>query len=75
MTATTTAAKWTKPFHGVQHLGSGKPSDYWITVEDRNTFAKLLRWFPGCGFSPQESIHDSVAKAKAAGEKWMVGTK
>jgi hypothetical protein len=63
--------EWTKPYCGVSHCG--KPSDgkRWATVEDHGSFVTLLRWFPGCGFKPNESTHDTVEDAKDKAEKWM----
>lgn len=60
---------WTKPFHGVTHLGD-KPSR--VSVTDRGTWAELMCWYPGCGFSPLRSHHDSAEIAKTLGEQWLV---
>lgn len=61
-------SQWTKPFHGVTHLGTGK---WRLTITDRGSFADLSQWYPGCGFSPLSTVHDSVADAKAIGEQWL----
>lgn len=63
---------WTRPYCGVTHLGEkAGPSSWWVTVTDRGSFAELSCWFPGCGFSPLKSTHDTVEQAKTAGEKWL----
>lgn len=69
---TAAAAAWTKPFLGIQHLGTG---NRWATVEDRGSFAELVCWFPGCGFRPDVSKHSDAVQARQAGEAWfgMVG--
>lgn len=70
----TTKATWSKPNHGVQHFSCerGKvASSHWLTVESHGDVAILLRWFPGCKFSPMKSRHASVADAKAFGEAWL----
>lgn len=59
---------WSKPYYGITHLGTGP---HRVTVTDRGSFAELDRWFPGCGFRPMESDHESAEAAKAAGEKWL----
>lgn len=64
---------WTKPHYGVQHGGTYSPARHWVTVEDYGTFARLARWFPGCGFSPMESTHDNAEDARQAGECWLRG--
>lgn len=65
------AQEWTKPFHGVQHLGDPSKGKSWVTVNDYGTFAELLCWFPGCQFGPLQSQHDSAEAARAEGEKWL----
>jgi hypothetical protein len=65
-TATPTA--WSAPYFGVQHRGSGSRR---VSVTDRGTFAELACWFPGCGFEPDTSVHNSAAEARAAGDAWM----
>ena len=65
---------WSKPFHGLHHLGAenGKvASTHWVTVQDCGAFALLRRRFPGGGFSSIDSTHPNVATAKAAGEAWL----
>lgn len=61
---------WTKPFHGVQHH-DGHRKDVWTTVTDRGTWAELSCYFPGCGFRPIQSTHDSAEQARAAAESWL----
>ncbi len=63
--------KWTKPYYGVEHLGDWSPESWWATIEDHNTFVKLLRWFPKCQFHPHESFHDTILEAKQKGERWV----
>lgn len=67
----TTHHAWTKPFHGVQHLGEFGTQRFWCTVNDYGSFAELLRWTPGCQFSPMRSTHLSAANARAVGEGWL----
>ena len=62
------AAAWSAPYLGVQHL-TGKTSR--ASVTDYGSFAELLRWFPGCGFSPIKSQHASASEAREAGAKWL----
>jgi hypothetical protein len=59
---------WTKPFHGIQHLGTG---DRWVTVEDKGCIAQLVCWFPGCGFRPDVTTHTDAETARQAGEAWF----
>lgn len=71
------SAQWTKPFHGVQHLGQ-EPGAFslgkrWASVCDWGTWADLRQWFPGCGFSPIEKTFDNVKEARKAGERWVRG--
>lgn len=61
---------WTKPFHGVTHK-EGKSKAWWATVTDRGSFADLACNYPGCGFNPIKSTHDSVDAAKHAAEQWL----
>lgn len=62
---------WSTPVRGMTHAGDLAKSTWWVTVTDYGTFATLLRWFPGCRFYPTSSVHDTVAQAKAVGEKWL----
>lgn len=62
--------KWTKPYHGVQHLGE-LGDLYKCSIDDSGTFAILCKWYPGCGFCPIEEQHPTAAEARAAGEKWL----
>jgi len=62
---------WTKPYLGVQHLGSFSTTKSWCTVEDHNSFAILSKWVPGCRFSPEEINFPTVEQAKKAGEEWL----
>ncbi len=39
----------------------------WLTVERHKNGATLLEWFPGCKFSPKETLYNSVEDAKQAG--------
>lgn len=65
------ADTWTTPYCGVQHLGSGP---YRVSVTDHDTFADLSCWYPGCGFNPVRSQHDTIEDARAAGEKWLASS-
>lgn len=65
------AHQWTVPYYGVQHLGQFGTKRSWVTVNECGARAELLRWFPGCQFSPLHSTHDSTADARAAGEAWL----
>lgn len=66
--ASALTAGWTKPFHGVQHLGA---DNRWATVTDRGSSADLTCWFPGCGFRLEVSTHTDAEKARRAGETWF----
>lgn len=69
-----TQANWSKPFHGVQHLG--RVSDlYWSTVEDYGSFAVLSKWFPGCAFNPMEETFDTADQARTVGETWIAANR
>ena len=60
--------EWSEEYCGVQHLGEYSIRRMWVTVERFGTKARLLEWFPGCGFSPRETLYESVEVAKTAGE-------
>jgi hypothetical protein len=60
--------EWTNPFYGVQHL-RGLARGFQVTVTDRNGWAECDVFTPGCGFSAEESQHDSVAQAIEYGVK------
>ncbi|MEO1354467.1 MAG: hypothetical protein AAFW48_01575 [Pseudomonadota bacterium] len=68
LSAKAPARSWTKPFHGIQHLGAG---DRWATVEDKGCVAHLVCWFPGCGFRPDVTTHTDAEKTRQAGETWF----
>jgi hypothetical protein len=40
-------------------------------VTDRNSFVELSKFYPGCGFHPHESTHETVEEAKNEAEKWL----
>lgn len=63
-------ADWTKRYCGVTHLNAAAKKSR-ATVVDHGSFAELQRWFPGCGFSPIVSQHETSEEAKAAGESWI----
>jgi hypothetical protein len=69
--------EWTRPYLGVQHtniLGGGIANGWWCTVVDRGgMFAELAKHFPGCGFYPTTSHHDTVEEAKIEAERWLDG--
>lgn len=62
---------WTNPFYGVTHCGQFGLKNKWATVEDYDSFAKLSKWFPGCGFSPIQSEHETAFLAKQEAELWL----
>ena len=64
-------SNWTKPYHGVQHSGDFGSRNYWATVCDYEGFAELHCYFPGCGFKPIQSTHDTAEQARAAGDAWL----
>lgn len=67
-----TQQEWTFPYHGVQHLGNAGHRNRWCTVEDFGSFARLTRWWPGCGFAADnQSDHATAAEARAEGERWL----
>lgn len=59
--------QWSKKYYGLSHLGKFDLKNTWVNENS----AKLLVWFPGCGFSPKEYSFDSVEEAKRKGEKIM----
>jgi hypothetical protein len=64
---------WTKPFHGVQHLGT-LGDMRWATVTDYGSFAELTHWARGVGITGNpQSRHDSAEQARQAGERWVRG--
>ena len=64
--------KWTRAFHGLQHLGALSTEKMWVTVRDfGGDFATLSINHPGCGFSPEVKKYTDLAAAKRAGEKIM----
>lgn len=65
-------AAWSTPFHGVTHL-NGKAREWWATVTDRGEFADMSLYYPGCGFNPIKSIHESADEAKTIAEQWLSG--
>lgn len=61
--------EWTKEFYGVSHLGEYSTKKLWVSVNRHSDgCATLAKHFPGCGFFPDESHHESVEDAKMAGE-------
>jgi len=46
MSRITSTERWSKPYYGVQHLGTLSTSKRWCTVEDRDGFALLFRFVP-----------------------------
>lgn len=64
---------WTKPYLGVSHLSiAGKKSRASISeLGYGTTRTEVSLWFPGCGFSPINELHDSPEAAKARAEQWM----
>ncbi len=60
---------WTKEFYGVQHLGEYGSGKHWFTVAKYGEWGELSHHFPGCGFSPKKSTHDSVDIAKQEAER------
>lgn len=62
---------WSRPYYGIQHLGDGRPESYWATVVDYKSFTILKKWFPGCGFDPEEETFYSLEEAIKEGEKYI----
>lgn len=62
---------WSKPHHGVQHLG--RASDRrWATVEEYSpAFAVLTKWLQGHFWESETVNFDSAAEARTAGEAWV----
>ena len=60
--------EWSKEYYGLSHLGSFSIHTTWYTVQRINDIALLKTWYPGCKFSPQETIFDSVEEAKTHAE-------
>jgi hypothetical protein len=63
--------EWTKPYHGVQHLGRIADAR-WATVVAWDSYAELTCWYRGCGFvSVPLHMFDTVEEARTAGEQWV----
>lgn len=63
---------WSEIYCGITHYGSC--DDYRrSSINIFNTKAQLVRWWRGCGFSPDTEWFDSLDEAKAAGEAWANG--
>lgn len=63
---------WSKPYHGVSHLGEFSTQKRWCTITVwGDALTELFLWFPGCGFSPHKSTHSTEQEAKSKAEKWM----
>lgn len=60
---------WRETQHGTHHLH--KSRDTWATVSRCGNGAKLMLWYPDCGLTPDESMCESVAAAKAKAEQWI----
>lgn len=69
-TATKHAALWTKPYHGVQHLGRAN-DPRWVTLTDIGSMVEVTFWTAGCGFHPEQADFDTLAEAMAAGERFV----
>lgn len=63
--------EWSKGFYGVSHYGKASVKNYWSTINVYDDFVILLKWFPGCGFSPIEEMYQTIEDAKCFGEKWV----
>jgi hypothetical protein len=68
------AARWSKPFHGVQHFIDPSNARRWATVSDYRSFAMLSCNFEGCGFRPIRTRHENAELARAAGEAFIAQT-
>lgn len=63
--------QWTKPFYGVQHLRIQKGKSLrQITLEKYETFVRVYALGPEGFTALWEQWHDSVEKAKSAGEQY-----
>jgi len=62
---------WTKPYFGVSHYGVSGPEKHWLTVIERESSCDLIKWFPGCAFSPIQEIFKNASDAKKAGVDWL----
>lgn len=62
--------RWTDEYAGVQHSGGpNNENRTWFTIENHTTFAKLLIWYPGCQFHPDERTYADVESAKKGAEE------
>ena len=64
-------SRWSKPFHGLTHLGESSDRRRVSVQAFSDGRAELFKWYEGCGFSPITEMHDSVELAKAEGERWI----
>ena len=62
---------WSNEYCGLSHLGEYSNRKLWVTVERFGDCARLLKWFPGCKFSPEKSWYKTINDAKQAGELVM----
>jgi hypothetical protein len=62
--------KWTKPYHGVTHLGEMDHTNVRVSVTDYGKFALLIKYPREYGLAI-ETQHESAAAAKKAGMEWM----
>ncbi len=69
-----TNKEWSKPYFGISHFGVLADTRR-VTIETHEGFTVLLKWFKGCGFSPDKTVFDSgnhLADAKKSGEIWVL---
>lgn len=69
---TATRPAWSKPFHGVRHLGRTTDAR-WVTLTECGAMVEATFWFRGCGLSPDHADFDTLAEAIAAAESYVAG--
>jgi hypothetical protein len=62
---------WTRPFYGIQHTRQ-RINGRWATVTEWESCVELDGWYEGCGFNPYGARFDTLAEARAAGERWVL---
>ena len=61
--------QWFTTPHNTHHCHLN--NETWVTVRDSGTNVKLMKWFRGCGLSPHETVHSTLADAQKQAEAWL----
>jgi hypothetical protein len=66
--------EWTKEAFGISYLGEFNLEKTRVSIERIGSKAILREWYPGCQFSPKETLCKSFESAKRLGESIMKET-